>query len=228
MPRMAVLGLLTVVGLLSPPFAQAQEIRWRKDYAAARKESAATGKPMLLDFGTATCIFCRKLDATTFRDRGVVELVNTRFIPVKLDGERDGNLAQSVGIQAYPTILLVTADGKIVERHEGFADTTKMMALLRHVPVSAGPNSVSVPRSPALELLSAARADHAAGRYMMCLQKCDRLATEHASSAASAEARRLSAGIAADPQKWKQVTAQLEGDFAAAKRDLEAALKHAP
>ena len=225
MPRMAALFSSVLTVLLLPHFAQAQEIRWRKDYAAARKEAATTGKPMLLDFGTEGCIWCRKQDASTFRDRGVVELINDRFIPVKIDADHDPRLTQSAGVQAFPSIVLAMADGKIVERHEGFADTTKMMAMLRHVPARQEPKSVAAPRSAATNLLVAARADHDAGRYLLCLQKCDQLVTNYAATTEVGEARRLSTAIAADPVKWKRVAIELEGDFTAAKRELEAALK---
>lgn len=225
MLRMAPGSWAIAAVLLSTVAAQAQDIRWRPDYASARKEAAATGKPMFLDFGTENCLWCRKLDATTFRDRAVVELLNDKFIPVKVDGERDERLTQSVGVQAFPTLVLVSAEGKIVGRHEGFTDVAKLMTLLRQAPAREAPKPAAAPRSPASELLVAARADHDAGRYLACLQKCDKLSATFAASTESGEARRLSMAITGDPDKWKRVTVQLECDFAAVKKDLDAALK---
>ena len=142
----------------------AAEISWRADFAAARKEAAAAAKPLLLDFGTESCLWCKKLDATTFRDRSLVELVAERFIPVKVDGERQEALTQSLGVQAFPTIVLLSAEGKVIGRHEGFADVAKMTALLRQAPGREVPKSSAAPRSPGIELLVQARADHTAGR----------------------------------------------------------------
>ncbi len=224
MPRMAPGTWAIAAVLLSSITVQAQDIRWRPDFAAARKEATATGKPMFLDFGTENCTWCRKLDASTLRDRAIVELLNEKFIPVKVDGEREERLTQSVGVQAFPTLVLVSAEGKIIARHEGFAEVSKLMSLLKQAPAREAPKPVAAPilaRSPAAELLTAARADHDAGRYLACLQKCDKLGT----TAEASEARRISAGIAGDPEKWKRVTLQLEGDFAAVKKDLDAALK---
>src|SRR5437762_13371544 len=59
--------------------AAGQEIRWCRDYRTAWEESHATGRPLLIDFGTPSCFWCKKLDATTFRDPGVVEMVNVGF-----------------------------------------------------------------------------------------------------------------------------------------------------
>jgi hypothetical protein len=35
------------------------------------------------------CVYCRKQDATTFQDAGVVALLNGRFVPLKVDGNRE-------------------------------------------------------------------------------------------------------------------------------------------
>jgi hypothetical protein len=120
-------------------------VRWRPDYASARKEATATGKPLLLDFGTEACIWCRKLDATTFRDRGVVALLNERFVPVKVDGNQDARLTQAAGVQAFPTIVLVSAEGKIIGRHDGYADVAKMIALLRQAAPQPAVAAISAP-----------------------------------------------------------------------------------
>ena len=221
----AVVAVSVAVGWATP--ASAQEVRWRQDYAAARAEATTSGRPLLLDFGTEACIYCRKLDATTFRDRGVVALLNDRFIPVKVDGDRDRRLTQAVGVQAFPTLVLVAPDGKVIARHEGYADVATITALLRQAPAKEAPRAAvgPLPAGPAAtELLALARKDHDAGRYLACLERCDRLMADHPSSPAATEARRLSAGIFADPEKWQRVTGQLQADLSTLQRNLDAAL----
>jgi thioredoxin-related protein len=231
MPRAAVgfwLVVVVAVELGSAGAAAAQEVRWRQDYAAARKEAAASGRPLLLDFGNEGCVWCRKLDATTFRDRAVVELLNERFIPVKVDGDREEWLTRAAAVNAFPTLVILSADGKIVGRHEGYADAAKMTTLLKQAAPAEAPKPAAAPvaaaRTPAAELLTAARADHAAGRYLACIERCDRLISAFAASPEAGEARRLSAGITADPVKWRQVTGQLETDLTALQQNLGAAL----
>lgn len=231
MPRVtvgAVAALVIGAAVGSPAPAAAQEVRWRNDYAAARKEATASGRPLLLDFGNEACVWCRKLDATTFRDPAVVALLNDRFIPVKVDGDREAWLTKAVGVQAFPTLVLIAADGKVLGRHEGYADAAKMMALLRPAAAPSAPKpaeTATAARSPASDLLAAARTDHDAGRYLACLSACDRLMSEYTGSAEVADAKRLSAGITGDPDKWRRVTGQLESDLTALHRNLDAALK---
>ncbi|MBX9582804.1 MAG: DUF255 domain-containing protein [Gemmataceae bacterium] len=218
----------SVVGAMVLAFAgQAvgQEVRWRHDYSAARKEAAAANKPLLLDFGSEDCVWCRKLDATTFRQPAVAELLNDRFVPVKVDGQKDAWLSQKAGVEAFPTLVLLSPEGKILARHDGYADVGKLLPLLRQVlptkPVAPAP---AAPRPPVVELLAQARADHDAGRYLACIERCDRLLAAHPAAPEAADARRLTAAITADPAKWGRVTGQLQSDLTALQRDLHAAL----
>lgn len=227
MPRLAV-GVLCVLGCAGS--AGAQEIRWRHDYAAARREATAAGKPLLLDFGTEACTWCRKLDATTFKAAAVVELLNAQFIPVKVDGDREAELVRLARVESYPTLLVVSPDGRIVGRHDGYADAAKLLPLLRQaVPARPAATGVvqagAVVRPTAADHLAQARADYDAGRYLACIERCDRLLAAQPTSPEAAEARKLTAAITADPKKWERVTAQLQADLAALSKNLDAAMK---
>ncbi|MFO0799593.1 MAG: thioredoxin family protein [Gemmataceae bacterium] len=230
---------LVVVGLLAAAApAAAQEVRWRTDYAAARKDAAAAGKPLLLDFAAEWCGPCKRMEATTFRTPAVVAAVSAAVVPVRVDADKDAWLVKAAGIQAFPTLILVSPEGKVIARREGFADAAQVTEFLRQAPAArpaavqpavafqpaaATPAAVqpaaAVVPSPAAELLAAARADFAAERYLACVERCDRISGMPAAPEA-AEARRLSAAITADPQKWKRVLDQLEANLAAARRGL--------
>src|SRR5438105_12516743 len=87
-------------------FILAEDVDWRTDYNAARKEAAEKGRPILLDFGFEGCTYCRKLDATTFRDAEVIKRLNACFIPLRIDIEKDPRrLAEQLGLQKYPTVV---------------------------------------------------------------------------------------------------------------------------
>src|SRR5687768_8128996 len=88
---------------LAPGLVHAQEVKWRYDYASARREAEAKGLPLVIDFGTSNCPWCVKLDNTTLREPTIVQTINERFIPLKVDGEQERTLAQSLSIRSYPT-----------------------------------------------------------------------------------------------------------------------------
>jgi thioredoxin-related protein len=128
--------ILVVSALIVLPVGttSAQEVNWRHDYNAARRESTETGRPLLFDFGTEACVWCRKLDATTFRDPRVARLLNERFIPVKIDANKEARLTAALAIESYPTLIIATSEGKVVGRHPGYADVNEMLTFLSKAP----------------------------------------------------------------------------------------------
>jgi thioredoxin-related protein len=112
---------------------RAQEITWREDYNAARREAQEKGLPLVLDFGTENCFWCRKLDETTFRDPTVAGLISQRFIPLRMDARRNAELTEALHIQSFPTIVLAGSDGKILGTLEGYTEAVRFHEHLERV-----------------------------------------------------------------------------------------------
>jgi thiol-disulfide isomerase/thioredoxin len=142
------MGLIGAGLTMSSQPLHAQEIQWRPDYAQARLEAAKSYKPLLLDFGTEQCVWCKKLDATTFRDPNVIRLLNEKYIPVKIDGNRDAQLVQSLKIQSYPTLVFAAPDGHILGMNPGYMDANSMAKMLEQatsrIPPKPVPSSLQV------------------------------------------------------------------------------------
>jgi thioredoxin-related protein/outer membrane protein assembly factor BamD (BamD/ComL family) len=126
-----VLSLVVLIGPLGK--ASAQEVQWRYDYNAARKEAQEKGLPLILDFGTDACFWCKKLDDTTFRDAAVLAALNSQFIPMKVDANRNPALTEALRVQSYPTLVLAAPDGKILNVLEGYQDATQLRGKLQEV-----------------------------------------------------------------------------------------------
>ena len=108
-------------------------IEWRADYDAARKEAAEKGRPLFLEFQTEDCFHCRRLEAGPFRDQAVVGIVNERFIPLRVDPNKSPRLTEALRIQAYPTMIIAAADGKILAFLEGYQDARPLHDHLQRV-----------------------------------------------------------------------------------------------
>ncbi len=122
-----------------------QELRWHSDLNSARSLAKSSNRPILIDFGTVNCYWCRQLDATTFRDPTVAKLLADRFVAVKIDASKDPSLAQSLGIQAFPTLIFMTASGKIIDRQDGYVDVNRFQALCSKVLKSQPPQNLHPP-----------------------------------------------------------------------------------
>ncbi|MBL8798882.1 MAG: thioredoxin family protein [Planctomycetia bacterium] len=110
---------------------RAAEIQWRSDYNTARKEATEKNRPLLIDFGTENCFWCKRLDASTFLDPSVVSLVNEKFVPLKVDAEKEAQLAKSLQITSYPTIVFGSPDGKILGTVVGFKEAPEFLTILQ-------------------------------------------------------------------------------------------------
>src|SRR5262245_10094768 len=133
------LAVLVVIesAIRNPQSAIAQEVEWRTDYNKARQEAIEKNRPLLLDFGTENCFYCKKLDATTFRDPTVVSVLNKSFIPLKIDVNKDTPLADALRVERFPTLVLAAPDGKILATQEGYLDAARCNELLRRALASA-------------------------------------------------------------------------------------------
>ncbi|MBL8865313.1 MAG: thioredoxin family protein [Gemmataceae bacterium] len=121
LPRAFALFVLVVAFGPPPAVAADPKIEWRTDYFTARKESQETGLPILVQIGSEDCFYCKKMEATTLKDRGVAAMIGN-FIPLKLDGAKEANLVQKLNVQLYPTTVLAGADGTIHAFVQGYVE----------------------------------------------------------------------------------------------------------
>jgi tetratricopeptide (TPR) repeat protein len=87
---------------------------------------------VLIDFYTDWCRWCDTLDATTYSDTKVSEFVQGNVIPYKIDAEKGEGveLAKKYGVKAYPTVLLIKADGEEIDRLLGYMPPDKFLQTL--------------------------------------------------------------------------------------------------
>lgn len=96
-------------------------------FDAAAQAAAAEGKLVFIDFFTTWCEPCKRLDATTWSDTAVAGLLGEKTVPLKLDAEKELDLAMRFKIEAYPTLLLLKPDGTEVDRLIGFREAPKFI-----------------------------------------------------------------------------------------------------
>jgi hypothetical protein len=105
-------------------------VQWRLDYEKARKEAEATGRPLLIDVGTENCFYCKQLDLRTFTDPTIIQLLNDRIIPLRIDANAKPDLTDALRVQSYPTLLFATPDGRILDVQTGFIEAATLQEKL--------------------------------------------------------------------------------------------------
>lgn len=123
-----------------------KKITWL-NFSDGLKYARAEKKHVLLDFTASWCGWCKKMDAETFADTTVINLINTHFIPVKVwsDSEQkldiDGYLVPESAIsqemfkvQGLPTFhFLRPSDQKLVRGFSGYRQRDDMLKVLEFV-----------------------------------------------------------------------------------------------
>jgi thioredoxin-related protein len=232
-PQITVLAL-GLLFLASRP-AAGQALQWRTEYAAARQEAKEKNRPLLLDFGTKSCVWCKKLDETTFRDQMVVRLLGERFISLKVDGDKEAKLTQVLGVRSYPTLVFAAPDGRIIGLQEGFVSAPDLLKKLQQALVESFPaNPPGVAQAPAppaspspvvptgyttgpeadrplvaRALLALAQDDLRKQQYLLCLERCRVLATGFDDLPEAKEAQKLTARIKGEPELTLRACADL-------------------
>lgn len=126
--KILITGLL-VLSLL-PVLSAAGEVAWRSWHEAQFERAAAEDKLVLLDLSAGWCAFCKRMDATTWRDPRVVALVEKHYLPVRILDEQDPLLAERYRDHGRPAIVIYDANGRELLRKRGYLKPQWMAWLL--------------------------------------------------------------------------------------------------
>src|SRR5438094_592518 len=97
-----------------------QPIYWHEWGEEAFEEAKRENKPILLDIGAVWCHWCHVMDRESYDDPEVAQLVNERFVAIKVDRDErpDIDSRYQVAVQAisgqggWPLTAFLTPDGK--------------------------------------------------------------------------------------------------------------------
>jgi thioredoxin-related protein len=123
---------------------------WSEVENALEKEK----KKVFVDVFTDWCGYCKKMDKTTFKDKGIVTYINENFYAVKFDAEQketitlDGNKYKYIksgkrgynqlaadllkGRLSYPTIVFLNDDLSLIQPIPGYMDAKKMEVIVTY------------------------------------------------------------------------------------------------
>lgn len=120
-------------------------VRWEsiETAAAAAKKD---GKLIYIDFYTDWCGWCKRMDATTYRDTAFIRLLNTHFHPVqfnaeagnyklngkeyKMDGQFNRFAVEMLnGEMAFPTSVILQSDLSGMFKQAGYMDAITSRAV---------------------------------------------------------------------------------------------------
>jgi len=86
-------------------------IQWREWGEPVFRAAEAEGKPVLLALTATWCHWCHVMDKTTYSHPQVIRLINSRFIPVRVDVDQQPDISRRYNQGGYPSLALLDARG---------------------------------------------------------------------------------------------------------------------
>jgi uncharacterized protein YyaL (SSP411 family) len=105
-------------------------IPWIESSAEALTAARQVNAPILAFVTSENCHFCKKMEAQTWSDASVVTQVNRTFVPLRLDADREPAVVESLRIRGFPTTVIFTPGGQVIDSAEGYMPPAKLGQLL--------------------------------------------------------------------------------------------------
>ena len=118
--------LLALIVTLFGSSLYADGIHWRRSFLDALKESERTQQHMFVQITADWCNYCKKMDAGTLSDPEIVKLINSSFIPVKVNADEQKTLTSRIKVQYVPSSVVISADRKILAKLAGYQSIAKL------------------------------------------------------------------------------------------------------
>lgn len=98
----------------SPRPNRANEIRWRAWDEATFEEAQRDDKPVLLGISAVWCHWCHVMDETTYSEQDNINLINERFIAIRVDNDQRPDINARYNMGGWPTTAFLTPAGEVM------------------------------------------------------------------------------------------------------------------
>jgi uncharacterized protein YyaL (SSP411 family) len=90
------------------------KIQWLDWSKESFEKARAEGKPILLDIKGSWCHWCHVMDETSYSDPAIVDALNKKFIPIRVDTDKRPDVNRRYNMGGWPTTAFLDSDGKII------------------------------------------------------------------------------------------------------------------
>ncbi|MEN6553733.1 MAG: thioredoxin family protein [Methanobacterium sp.] len=116
------LAVFAVINLGNKTKSDPNNLNWTNDINLALKEAQATNKTVMIDFYSPSCDNCVKLDDVTFKDPNVKQKLTSNYVIVKINVDKNPNLATEYQITSAPVLVFLNSTGQEIKRIQGYKE----------------------------------------------------------------------------------------------------------
>jgi uncharacterized protein YyaL (SSP411 family) len=130
---MKILTILLTTWLAVAASNKPAAIEWQPWSDAIFDQAKRENKFVLLDLEAVWCHWCHVMDETTYKTPEVIALIQSRYIPVRVDQDSRPDLSNRYEDYGWPaTVVFGSGGGEIVKR-QGYIEPRQMVAMLKAI-----------------------------------------------------------------------------------------------
>ena len=107
-------------------------IEWQP-YSNGMDSAKNNNKSVFLHFYAKWCGYCAKMEKESFQDDSIAEYLNENFISIRVDVDKEQNIAEKYNVFALPTTYFFTSNGEKLGSVPGYISKDRLMAMLKKV-----------------------------------------------------------------------------------------------
>lgn len=131
MKLVRMLAFAIAVLAASPSFAAG--IKWSEWNEDLFARAAAEKRFVILDLEAVWCHWCHVMEKTTYADPEVMELLASKYLPVRVDQDANPDLSSRYGDWGWPATIIFGPDGTEIAKLRGYIEPARMQALLKAI-----------------------------------------------------------------------------------------------
>ncbi len=90
-------------------------------------------KKVFLHFYADWCRYCRKMAKETFQDPSVVAFLKGNFIAIRVNTDKQTNIAAGYGVRGIPATWFLNENGEKIGSRPGYIPPGKLLSILKKV-----------------------------------------------------------------------------------------------
>src|SRR6059036_4305964 len=90
------------------------KIEWLKWGQTAFDKARSSGKPILLDITGSWCHWCHVMDETSYSDPSIVDALNKKFVPIRVDTDKRPDVNRRYNMGGWPSTVFLDSEGKVI------------------------------------------------------------------------------------------------------------------
>ncbi len=108
-------------------------VQWQKWDESIFQKAKSEKKFVILDLEAVWCHWCHVMEETTYQDPKVVALIQSKYIPVRVDQDANPDISHRYEDYGWPATIVFGSDGGEIVKRRGYIPPDRMASLLQAI-----------------------------------------------------------------------------------------------